>query len=256
MTINSHRIMVAPNGARKTKIDHPNLPMTILETVEVARECFAAGAGAIHAHVRDFDGSHVLDAGMYRELIAELNTSVPEMQVQITTEAVGIYTPEQQRQLVFDVLPSFVSVALREMIPNENEMLKSKGFYARALDEGIEIQHILYGPEDLLQLIRYMENGVIPEETNNLLLVLGRYAKDMESDPNDLDGFLCELKRIDVNSSFVWSVCAFGKNETRCLQKALQLGGNVRVGFENSLWNHDGSLANSNAERVAEIAAL
>ena len=33
-------LMVAPNGARKVKKDHPEVPLTIKETVEVAKNCF------------------------------------------------------------------------------------------------------------------------------------------------------------------------------------------------------------------------
>ncbi|MEF9602808.1 3-keto-5-aminohexanoate cleavage protein, partial [Paracoccus sp. PXZ] len=80
-----------------------------------ARECHAAGAGGIHAHVRDAEGRHVLDAGLYAELIAELARAVPEMAVQITTEAVGRYSPAEQRALVARLRPAAVSVALREI---------------------------------------------------------------------------------------------------------------------------------------------
>jgi uncharacterized protein (DUF849 family) len=50
--------------------------------------------------------------------------------------------------------------------------------------------------------------------------------------------------------------CAFGREETACLLVAAALGGDIRVGFENSLWHADGRLASDNAERVAEIVAL
>ncbi|MEO0829677.1 MAG: 3-keto-5-aminohexanoate cleavage protein, partial [Pseudomonadota bacterium] len=52
-----------------------------------------------------------------------------------------------------------------------------------------------------------------------------------------------------------WMVCAFGPAETACLAYAADRGGKMRVGFENSLWNADGSLAKDNAERVAEVSA-
>ena len=87
------RIMVAPNGARRGKADHPALPVTIPEIVACAADCFAAGADGLHAHVRDGAGEHVLDAGLYAELMTELARTVPGMPVQITTEAVGRYTP-------------------------------------------------------------------------------------------------------------------------------------------------------------------
>ena len=41
------RIMVAPNGARRTKADHPRLPISAEEIATTAAACFAAGAGGI-----------------------------------------------------------------------------------------------------------------------------------------------------------------------------------------------------------------
>lgn len=67
------RLMVAPTGARRGKADHPALPVSIPEIVATAVACFAAGARAIHAHVRDAGGLHSLDPGLYRELLAELH---------------------------------------------------------------------------------------------------------------------------------------------------------------------------------------
>ena len=49
------RIMVAPNGARRDKADHPALPLTIEETVAAAQASFAAGAQALHAQERIFE---------------------------------------------------------------------------------------------------------------------------------------------------------------------------------------------------------
>jgi uncharacterized protein (DUF849 family) len=63
-------IMVAPNGARKTRSDHSSLPVSIEDTVSEAALCRAVGASALHAHVRGANDEHVLDAGLYRELIA------------------------------------------------------------------------------------------------------------------------------------------------------------------------------------------
>ena len=71
-------IMVAPNGARKTQKDHPALPVSIAETVDEAVLCHAAGATALHAHVRGKQDEHLLDSGLYQELIAELKRQVPD----------------------------------------------------------------------------------------------------------------------------------------------------------------------------------
>ena len=69
-------IMVAPNGARRMKADHPALPLTVAETVETAQACHAAGAGALHLHIRDAEGRHSLDAGHYREALQALRQAV------------------------------------------------------------------------------------------------------------------------------------------------------------------------------------
>ena len=50
-------------------------------------------------------------------------------------------------------------------------------------------------------------------------------------------------------------ICAFGPAETECLVEAARQGGKMRIGFENSLWNADGSLAKDNAARVRELVA-
>lgn len=247
-------IMVAPNGARRTKADHPALPVTIEETVAAAAACFAAGAGAIHAHVRGNTGEHILDASRYRELLSQLNAAVPQMQVQITTEAVGKYTPDEQRQLVRDVLPGAVSIAVREMVPDQPTGAEST-FYSWALDEGCAVQHILYSAEDLERFFDLVADGVIPGTAHQVLFVLGRYAENQESAPEDLTPFLDVLSERRGGMVFDWAVCAFGHRETECLVSAIAKGGKARIGFENSLWNHDGSVAKDNADRVRDLVS-
>src|SRR3990172_7545643 len=63
-------VSVAPNGAYKTKKDHPGLPMTAKELGETAAACHDAGAAMIHLHVRDHDGVHLLDEHAYRTATA------------------------------------------------------------------------------------------------------------------------------------------------------------------------------------------
>jgi 3-keto-5-aminohexanoate cleavage enzyme len=246
-------IMVAPNGARRTTADHPALPVTIPDIVATAKACFAAGAGGIHAHVRDAEQAHVLDAGLYSELVAELAREVPDMAVQITTEAVGRYTPEEQRAVVRAVVPKMVSVAMREMIPDA-ETVEAARFYAWAHEAEISVQHILYAPDEVKRLAALTAAGTVSRSDMQLLFVLGRYAKDQESDPADLQPFLDALAETGLTAD--WAVCAFGRGETAALEAAFKAGGKVRVGFENSLWNADGSVAADNAERVRAVASL
>ena len=46
-------LMVAPNGSRRMKSDHNEIPMTINEICQTAQNCFEAGAEALHFHVRN-----------------------------------------------------------------------------------------------------------------------------------------------------------------------------------------------------------
>lgn len=247
------KIMVAPNGARRKKSDHPALPVTIQETVETAKACFAAGATGLHAHVRDENQNHILDAGLYKELIAEMQTAVPQMQVQITTEAIGIYTPAEQRALVREVMPKSVSISLKEMLADGDDAEPSN-FYHWASDNEIAVQLILYEPSELSQLINLVNKDFLPAKQLQLLFVLGRYTVNQESSPDDLVPFLNIITSSSLNAD--WAVCAFGKDETACLADAIAKGGKARVGFENSLWNEDGVIAKDNAERVSTIAKL
>ena len=53
-----------------------------------------------------------------------------------------------------------------------------------------------------------------------------------------------------------WSVLGAGRNQFAIVSQALALGGNVRVGLEDSLWIGPGRLAKSNAEQVAKARRL
>jgi uncharacterized protein (DUF849 family) len=255
MQSNPLLIMVAPNGARRTKVDHPALPMATEELAETAAQCLAAGAGAIHVHVRDAAGGHVLDADRYREVAAAIRESTQgAMTVQVTTEAVGRYSPAEQMDLVQNLSPSCVSIGLREIFSGGEEL--PAAFYPWCAKENIAIQHILYDRADLDRFADLRQRGILPEPEPRFLFVLGRYAADQESRPSDIDPFLEGLRHHGLEGQAIWSVCAFGRGETAALAAAIAAGGHVRVGFENSLWHADGSVARTNAERVEAIADI
>ena len=143
------KLMVAPNGARPMKKDHEAIPLTINEIVNTGKACFAAGAEAIHFHTRNNKGEHVLDSGLCKETLSELQKNVPKMHLQITTEAIGKYSPEEMRKLAYDVMPPGISIGIREMIPSrkpENEDIK---IYQKLIEAGTKVQHICYEPEDI-----------------------------------------------------------------------------------------------------------
>jgi len=242
--------MVAPNGARKTKTDHHSLPVSIADTAAEAARCYAAGASALHGHVRGKNDEHVLDAGLYRELIAAMSARVPQMLLQVTTEAVGRYSPAEQVACIQAVKPEMASVILKEISSGFEQPDYARDFFAWCDEHGVHVQHILFSAEELDRFIDYRARGVIPAGHRCVLFVLGRYSANFQSDPADLEPFLArDLDGLD------WFTCAFGRREQECVLAAIDAGGHARVGFENNLYLPDGSLAEDTAELVASLVA-
>ena len=52
---------------------------------------------------------------------------------------------------------------------------------------------------------------------------------------------------------YVWSVLGAGRNQMPIGTQALSMGGNVRVGLEDSLWDGPNQLAKTNADQVRRI---
>lgn len=253
MTENSKlMIAVAPNGARKSKSDHPALPITPQEMAETAATCLEAGAAMLHLHVRDDAGGHSLDVDRYRASTQAVRAAVGDnLIIQITTEAVGIYQPQQQRELVRQLRPEAVSLALRELCPQGYDEKTAADFFSWVDRERIIPQYILYTVADVLQFSDMRQRGIIPGANPSVLLVLGKYNNATQSRASDL---LPLLRAFKNDHSLNWWICAFGASESQCMLTAAGLGGHCRVGFENNTLLENGEEAASNGALVAQIA--
>ncbi|RJL09996.1 3-keto-5-aminohexanoate cleavage protein [Paracoccus siganidrum] len=247
-------IAVAPNGARRGQADHPRLPLTAPEIARDATEALEAGAAMIHLHVRDAAGGHVLDADLYREATEAVRRAVGDrLVIQITTEAVGRYTATQQIALVDALHPESVSIALREILPEDGPEdggeSAAAALFQRMETAGILHQIIIYDAAELQRLDRLAARGVLPDGPLAVLAVAGRYT-ETGATMAELDAYLAA--GIDRHQ---WMLCAFGPQEARFMARAAMAGGHARVGFENNLWLPDGTLAPNNAAIVAATAA-
>ncbi len=244
-------VMVAPNGARRTKADHPHLPISPAEIAAEAVRCRDAGATVLHLHVRDANDAHSLDPDRYRAAIDAVRAAVGDsLVIQITTEAVGRYGPAEQMAIVRELRPEAVSLALRELIPNDAATAEAAAFLRWLQQERIAPQYILYAPDEVRRYQALRQQGVIPQQRAFAMLVLGRYTEATAVAPRDL---LPYLEAYDGDDP--WALCAFGPSESACMLTAAALGGHVRVGFENNLWLADGSVAANNAELVEQVVA-
>ena len=253
------RIMVAPNGARRTKADHPALPMTPVEVAATAAACREAGADSIHLHARDGKGRHTLAKHVYDSYMTHVRRAVgSSMRIQITTEAVGRYTPAQQMQAVRDIRPDEVSLAIREIIPDEAHESEAAAFLAWLHEREIEPQFILYSPDEIRRFHDLCRRGIVAGDAPSVIFVLGRYLDAGEAvEPRALMDYLAAYESSGIGApTGRWMVCAFGREETACLTMSACLGGDIRVGFENSLWLGNGRIAESNEAKVDEIRQL
>ena len=243
-------IMVAPNGARRVKADHPAIPLDAGELGREAARCMEQGAAAIHLHVRDQAGRHSLDADRYGAAIAAIRRDASGIVIQITTEAVGIYQPPQQMAVVRAVKPEFVSLAIREIVPHKDSEEDAAAFFAWMKQERIVPQFILYDTADIDRLTDLQARGIVPFAAPPVIYVLGRYAEGQVSDPEELDPFL----EVASDNFPNWMVCAFGPREAAALGRAFSRGGHGRTGFENNLHLPDGTIAPDNTALVAATA--
>jgi uncharacterized protein (DUF849 family) len=234
--------MVAPNGARRGPSDHPALPVTPGQIAACARDCAAAGADALHLHVRDREGRHSLDPGLYREALDEIARAAPGLRIQVTTEAAGRFDVAAQLDCLARLRPAWASVSIREVARAPD---LAPRLYALCADQGTEVQHILYDAADADRLRDWRARGMVGPGAPSVLHVLGR---DGAAGPGDV-----AARRDAVPYASGWMACAFGPAEHDVLIEAARLGGALRVGFENALTDRHGR---PHADNAASVAAL
>jgi uncharacterized protein (DUF849 family) len=244
-------IAVAPNGARKTRNDHPRLPMLPSELAQCAEECMRAGAAMLHLHVRDAEGRHSLDPEHYRAAIVAIRARVgDELILQVTSEAAGKYAPAEQMAAIEALAPEAVSVAIRELFAHPEGQARAGAFLAGLAARASFVQYIVYDRDDLVRCAALQASGLIPQRRPHVLFVLGSYAERRAGKPAELLPMLAALP-----TGWPWSVCAFGVDELRCVIAAALLGGQVRVGFENNMQLPTGETAADNAALVRRTAS-
>ena len=236
--------MAAPNGARKGKSSHQNIPLTTAELVQTAQQVMQAGACAMHLHIRDDAGRHSLSVKRYQQTLAAIQQVCGDgLLLQVTTEAAGVYSVQQQLELVYQLQPQAVSLSVREIG-------RAPAAQIRALDRWMQQHHVLpqwiiYDEADVRQYRYWLKQKVLQGKAYPLLFVLGNYARRMDAEWSMLTPLL------DAIQPPCWMVCAFGAAEQDIMRQVAASGGHLRVGFENNLWWPDGRLVNTNAELVA-----
>lgn len=240
-------VISAPNGARRGKADHAGIPLSPAELAENAQAILNCGASMLHLHVRDEANRHTLDPLRYRAAIEAVRDRIGDkLVIQITTEAVGMYSADEQMAVVKDLTPEAVSIALRELVPDRQNPGDASHFFGWLKANGVMPQYILYSTDEVRWFEELRCRGTFHDELPFVLFVLGRYGTTDFGIPSELEDY----RRVLGDERIPWAVCCFGPRENEVSQLAATTGGHARVGFENNMLMPDGSEAPDNAALV------
>ena len=110
-----------------------------------------------------------------------------------------------------------------------------------------------YDTAHLYNLAHFLERGLVrpPLFIQTVFGILGGIG----TDPEDVMHMKRTADRL-FGDQYHWSVLGAGRHQMRIAAMSLSMGGNVRVGLEDSLWDGPGKLAESNAAQVRRARAI
>ena len=228
-------IAFSANGATRTKSDFIALPTAREELIETANKAADAGASIFTFTLRESKGHCGLDKRAGKALIDSLRDATDgKVLFMVELDTVTGASSEQFQNFLEHVRPDACSLRLDQILPQDGDEKEEDA--ARKLLEachelGIGVQIALAKPSDVDWFYAYRQYGVIPESCKSLLLILGEDGDVPSSNPHALRPYLANLEKQNLLNKVVWSVSAFGLQETESLTAAIALGGHVAPGF-------------------------
>lgn len=275
-------ITCAITGGIHTPTMSSALPFTPEDIATQSIAAAEAGAAILHLHARDpKDGRPTPDPKVFMQFLpvikqatdavlnittgGSLNMSVedrlaaplvarPEMcSLNMGSMNFGIYPlADRYKQWRFDweepYLRSTDDFIFRNTFRDIERILKILGE-----EHGTRFEHECYDVGHLYNLAHFVDRGLVkpPFFVQTIFGILGGIGPEM-------DNVLFMKRTADrlFGEDYVWSVLAAGRHQIPVATQAAMLGGNVRVGLEDSLFIGRGQLAASNAEQVRKVRRL
>jgi uncharacterized protein (DUF849 family) len=268
-------ITCAVTGAIHTPSMSPYLPVTPEEISRAALEASEAGAAIVHLHARDpKTGQPDQSPEAFLPFLKEIHAK-SDVVINITTGGAPTMLVEERLRPCATYAPEVASLNMGSMNFGLFPMLKRyKDFrydwekpYLENSDERIfkntfrDIKNILetcrenetrfeiecYDIGHLYTLSYFASEGLIkpPFFIQSVFGILGGIGVH----PEDVAHMKRTADRL-FGKEYVWSVLGAGRNQLPIAAQSLSMGGNVRVGLEDSLWLGKGRLAQRNAEQV------
>lgn len=272
-------ITCAVTGSVHTPSMSPYLPITPEQIAHQAIDAAQAGAAILHLHARDpSDGRPSFDPAVYRQFLPKIHAATDAV-INITTGGSHTMTLDQRLAGALDISAEMSSCNMGSMnfgfFPVAEKMKEFKYDWERPHLEGTrnaifrntfqDIEQVFsrlgevhgtrfefecYDVGHLYNLKHFVDRGLVrgPIFLQFVLGILGGIGADAEN--------LSYMKRVAdklFGDSYQWSVLGAGKHQVPLATQAALLGGNVRVGLEDSLASAPGRLATSNAEQVLKM---
>ncbi|MCP3731112.1 3-keto-5-aminohexanoate cleavage protein [Sphingomonas sp. MG17] len=275
-------ISCAVTGSAHTPTMSDALPITPDEIAEQSIAAAQAGAAIIHLHARVPEtGEPTGDPEIYARFLQRIRGATDAV-INITTggsanmavaerlAAAARFKPEMCSLNMGSINFAFFNAGRRitswKHGWEESYVKESDGYIFRNTfrdiayiletmrEHGTKFEHECYDVGHLYNLAHFVDRGLVepPFFIQHIFGILGGIGADLDN----LMFMKQTADRLFGADSYRWSVLAAGRHQMPFITQAALLGGNVRVGLEDSLFIEPGKLAVSNAEQVAKAVRI
>ena len=268
-------------GAIHTPSMSQYLPVTAKQIEDAAVGAVEAGCAIVHLHARDpKDGRPSQAVSLFKDFLGNIKQRCNGV-INLTTGGSPVMTVEERLQPALQLKPEIASLNMGSMNFGLYPMLgKYKNFqhaweptYLEATRDVVfrntfrDIEYILrscaangtrfefecYDTSHLYNLAHFIDRGLV--DTPPFIQTVFGSLGGIGTHPDDVAHMKRTADRLFGND-YVWSVLGAGRFQMPIASMAAAMGGNVRVGLEDSLWDGPGNLAQSNAAQVRRVRAI
>ena len=258
------------------------LPVTPAEIAHQSIDAANAGASILHLHARDPEnGRPTSDPEIFKKFLPVIKGATDAV-INITTGGGLQMTVDERLEAPLQFKPEMCSLNMGSMnfalFPAALKLTNWKHEWEKSFLEasedfifrntfgdvrkivkilgdecGTKFEHECYDIGHLYNLAHFVDSGIIkpPFLIQSIFGVLGGIGPEMD---NVL--FMKQTADRLFGNDYIWSVLAAGRFQIPFVTQAAMMGGNVRVGLEDSIYLGKGVLAKSNAEQVIKIKKI
>ena len=250
-------ITAAVVGSRPTKAMNPAVAYKPVEIAAAAVDCWRAGAAVAHIHVRHPEtGAPSMDLRLFAEVVERIRAEC-DMLINLTTSGFHLdgEDVDEQRLAPVTLTPELCSFDIGSVNFREGAFINPPAWGLLAAERmraaGVKPEIEVFDVGHMGQARSLIEEGLIGSPPY-FQLCMG-VGWGIEATSENLHFMHSKLP-----DGAVWSVLGVGRAQREMIRIGMELGGHVRVGFEDNLYLEKGVLATSNAqfvERAVQMAA-